>query len=131
MGIRIAKDQLLPEAASINYLVVSGLERLVSPSIRTGLYDLLSCWLEAVGSASGIELCARQIINCIIGDVSMNKDKISLTRTSVKKSRSKKHGKKIGSQGVDYSFTKSPSSSKAYTVNMSVTIAALKSLDKI
>jgi len=129
--IKIAKDQLLPEAASINSLVVSGLERLVSPSTRTGLYGLLSCWLEAVGSASGIELCARQIINCIIGDVSMSKDKISLTRTSVKKSRSKKHGKKTGSQGVDYKITKLPSSSKAYANNMVKTIAAFKSLGKI
>lgn len=93
--VKCLSDQLLPEAGSINSLLASGLGRASSGPVRAGLYSLLSCWLEGAGAASGVELCAGQIVTCMVKDIVQEKEKIVLEKGNTNK-KGRKHGKKGG-----------------------------------
>jgi len=92
-------SQLLPEAGSINSLIVSGLARVSNPPVRTGLYNLLTAWLEAAGAGSGMEYSAKQLFNNMRGDIIPSKDKMLLERSSSNKKQRKHGGKKGGGGG--------------------------------
>jgi len=92
-------SQLLPEAGSINSLIVSGLTRLSNPTVRTGLYNLLTAWLEAAGAGSGMEYSAKQLFNNMRDDIIPSKDKMLLERSSSNKKQRKHGGKKGGGGG--------------------------------
>jgi len=122
-------SQLLPEAGSINSLIVSGLARVTNPPVRAGLYNLLTAWLEAAGAGSGMEYSAKQLFNNMRGDIVPTKDKMVLERSSSNKKQRKHGGKKGGGGGngvnnvANLTNTTAPS-----TLSVSTCSAALTSL---
>merc|ERR1719369_1728812 len=122
-------SQLLPEAGSINSLIVSGLTRVSNPTVRTGLYNLLTAWLEAAGAGSGMEYSAKQLFNNMRGDIIPSKDKMLLERSSSNKKQRKHGGKKGGGGGngtnnlANLSNTSAPS-----PISLATCSAALASL---
>merc|ERR1712013_444710 len=103
-------SQLLPEAGSINSLIVSA-------------------WLEAAGAGSGMEYSAKQLFNNMRGGIVPTKDKMVLERSSSNKKQRKHGGKKGGGGGngvnnvANLTNTTAPS-----TLSVSTCSAALTSL---
>jgi len=126
--VRSLRDQLLPEAGSINSLLVSGLGRVSCSPVRAALYSLLSGWLEVAGAASGMELCAKQIFSSMFVDIVPSKEKMILEKANTKK-KQRKHGKKGGGgNGMTYS-TNSSTSTSSSPLSLSTCTAALSSLN--
>jgi len=126
--VRSLRDQLLPEAGSINSLLVSGLGRVSCSPVRAALYSLLSGWLEVAGAASGMELCAKQIFSSMFVDIVPSKEKMILEKGSTNK-KQRKHGKKGGGgNGMTYS-TNSSTSISSSPLSLSTCTAALTSLN--
>ena len=59
---------LLPEAGTINTLVVTGLARQHSPATRTALYRLVATWCGAAGPACGLDHCASPLVTAMARD---------------------------------------------------------------
>jgi len=88
-------DQLIPEAARINSLILSGISRTRDNArVRTELCTLLSTWLEKTGSGSGLEYCVGQIVTSLVKDIVPSSQKMILqtSQTSSKKGKKRKGG---------------------------------------
>merc|ERR1712130_281743 len=90
-------DLLLPEAASINSLIVSGLTRKekLSPTVRRAVHNLVTAWCDSVGPACGLDLCAEQILPPLLKEVLPRKPEVLLD-SSVR--RKGKKGKVVSIQ---------------------------------
>lgn len=127
--VKSLRDQLLPEAGSINSLLVSGLGRVTCPPVRAALYRLLSAWLEVAGAASGLELCAQQVFSSMMADIVPSKDRIVLEKANTNKKK-RKHGKKGGGGGNGMNIsTYSTATSTSSPLSMSTCTAALSALE--
>jgi len=82
-------DLLLPEAASINSLIVSGLTRKdkLSSTVRRALHDLVTCWCQNVGAACGLDLCAPQILPPLLKEILPRKREVVLDQGTKKKGK--------------------------------------------
>jgi len=82
-------DLLLPEAASINSLIVSGLARKdkLSSTVRRSLHDLVTCWCQNVGAACGLDLCAPQILPPLLKEILPRKREVVLDQGTKKKGK--------------------------------------------
>jgi len=124
--VRSLGAQLLPEAGSINSLVVSSLGRVSTPLVRAGLYNLLSAWLEVAGAGSGMEYSARQLFSSMQGDIIPSKDRIMLVERNNTNKKHRKHGGKKGGGGGNNSTLSNSTTSSS--VNVTTCSAALSSL---
>jgi len=85
-------DLLLPEAASINSLIVSGLTRKdkLSLTVRRALHDLVAAWCHSVGPACGLDLCAAQILTPLLKEVLPRKPEVLLDQSVRRKGKKNK-----------------------------------------
>jgi len=85
-------DLLLPEAASINSLIVSGLTRKekLSLTIRRALHDLVAAWCHSVGPACGLDLCSAQILPPLLKEVLPRKPEVLLDQSVRRKGKKNK-----------------------------------------
>ena len=121
------RDQLIPEAARVNSLIISGLTRGQDAGVRGEVYQLMSAWLDCAGLGSGVEFCSPQIVNFIVKDLVPPAKKMTL-QTSVgggKKNKKKKGGgnnQKVKTRGGE---------DTAEDINDEVSEAAVTALEKI
>ena len=92
--ITCLRDQIIPDAARINSLIITGLTHYSSTRVRVQLYTLLDTWVQCAGLGTGLEYCAPQIVASIVKDLAPVTQKMVL-QTNVgggKRGNKKKKG---------------------------------------
>ncbi|XP_023346000.1 uncharacterized protein LOC111714999 isoform X3 [Eurytemora carolleeae] len=92
------EDDILPEIATINNIIIKSFDTNKSNKVREALYSVLSTYIEILGPATGLEYCLNRILPHIAQDTTPYQEKILLGSNQHKGKRSKK--KHTGGAGV-------------------------------
>jgi len=126
--IRTLRDQLLPEAGTINSLILSGLAQTREKRVKVSLYKFMSVWLECAGAGSGAEYCVGQIVTHLIGDIVPVEQKMMLQYSGGGRRGKKRKG---GTNGRVNQTQNTNESAKPSEIDNELANAAVKTMEQI
>jgi len=85
-------EDIVPEVATLNNILIKTLTISKSSKVREALYDTLTVYQQTLGAMSGLEYCFGRFLPFLAEDVIPKQEKILLTQRKKGGNRKRKHG---------------------------------------